>query len=228
MLSKLQLTIEYTFIDKELLKQALTHRSVKNISNNNNERLEFLGDAVLELASSRFLFLTYENMTEGKMSKLRAALVCEDALAKVARQLDLGQYLDMSRGEENTGGRDRDSIISDAVEAIIGAIYLDSNFEEAEKFILKFILNDIEHKQLFHDSKTALQEIIQGQYQSKDIVYNTIKEYGPEHSKEFDVEVLIMGEKLGMGHGKTKKAAEQEAAYKAILKLQKKEEHQCT
>ena len=151
--NKLEEKIGYEFKNKELLKQALTHSSFTNEQKinkqRNYERLEFLGDAVLELASSKFFFLNHPDMSEGEMTKLRSSMVCEPALAFCARDLGLGEYLYLGKGEEATGGRKRDSITSDVMEALIGAIYLDSGFEEAEKFILKFILSDLESKQLF-------------------------------------------------------------------------------
>ena len=151
--------LNYTFQNPALLEQALTHAS-KDVGYS-YERLEFLGDAVLELASSKFFFLNHPDMSEGEMTKLRSSMVCEPALAFCARDLGLGEYLYLGKGEEATGGRKRDSITSDVMEALIGAIYLDSGFEEAEKFILKFILSDLESKQLFYDSKTILQEKVQ-------------------------------------------------------------------
>lgn len=216
--------IGYQFTDKKLLEEALIHSSyqkeLRKGRSVNNERLEFLGDAVLELVSSRFLFHRYEDMNEGSMTKLRASLVCEQALAEVARQLYLGDALRMSRGEEMTGGRERDSIISDAVESIIGAIFEDGGLEPAEQFILKFVLNDIEHKQLFHDCKTVLQELIQRDYPDQKIRYEVIGEEGPDHNKTFFVAMYLSDQKLGEGKGRTKKAAEQNAAYEGLLKLQ--------
>ncbi len=216
--------IGYTFSDKSLLEEALTHSSYQKTGKDgriiSNERLEFLGDAVLELVSSKFLFHRYTDMQEGNMTKLRASLVCETALASVARQLQLGEVLQMSRGEELTGGRERDSIISDAVEAVIGAVFEDGGLEPAERFILAFVLNDIEHKQLFHDCKTILQELVQRDYPGKQIHYRLTGEKGPDHNKTFFVAMYLDEEKLGEGSGRTKKAAEQNAAYEGLLKLQ--------
>ena len=155
------------------------------------------------------------------MTKTRASMVCEPSLAFCARELELGKYLFMGRGEENTGGRERDSITSDALEALIGAIYLDGGFANAKEFILKFVLNDLEHKKLFYDSKTILQEIVQAHF-PYGVVYHLIKEEGPDHNKSFTVAVHIGEECYGEGTGRTKKAAEQEAAYHAILKLHEK------
>lgn len=219
--------IGYHFNDKSLIKQSLTHSSYTNEQkirkNGDYERLEFLGDAVLELISSEFLFKQHPDMTEGKLTKLRSSLVCEPALAQCAREIDLGSYLLLGKGEEATGGRYRDSITSDVMEALIGALYLDGGFEAARKFILKYILSDIENRILFYDSKTVLQEIIQTKPNQK-LVYVLVDEIGPDHNKEFVVEALLNDKKIGFGQGKTKKAAEQKAAYEAILYLRKNQD----
>lgn len=217
-------SIGYFFQNKNLIIQALTHSSYSNEKKMsrlaNNERLEFLGDAVLELVTSEFLFYRDLQMAEGDLTKFRASLVCEQTLSLCAREIGIGEYLLLGKGEDSTGGRERDSILSDTIEAIIGAIYLDGGLENAKKFIEHFILFDIENKKLFFDSKTILQEIIQNEY--KQIVhYRLISEDGPDHNKKFTVTVF-MGEKaLCNGIGKTKKAAEQSAAYSAILQLRK-------
>jgi ribonuclease III, bacterial len=221
---ELEEKIGYEFQELKLLKQAMTHSSFSNENKLerlvNNERLEFLGDAVLEVISSEFLFEKYPQMLEGDLTKLRASIVCEPTLATCARTISLGKFLFLGKGEHNTGGRNRDSIISDALEAVIGAIYLDGGFASAKEFILKFILTDIEDKHLFYDSKTILQEIIQGEY-SGNLTYVIIEENGPDHNKEFKVNALL-GEKIvGTGKGRTKKAAEQQAAYQAILDMKK-------
>ena len=217
--------IGYTFTNKRTLALAMTHSSYANEQRGrrkaNNERLEFLGDAVLELVSSEFLFFADRKMPEGELTKTRASMVCEPSLAFCAREIELGKYLFMGRGEENTGGRERDSITSDALEALIGAIYLDGGFANAKEFILKFVLNDLEHKKLFYDSKTILQEIVQAHF-PYGVLYHLIKEEGPDHNKSFTVAVHIGEECYGEGTGRTKKAAEQEAAYHAILKLHEK------
>ena len=154
--------------DISIYEQALLHKSLSVKSEKgrllNNERLEFLGDAVLEVVSSEFLYKTFPRLPEGEMTKKRASLVCEPALAFCAREIDLGSFLLLGKGEEATGGRHRDSIVSDAMEATIGAIFLDGGFEPAKTFVLNYILNDIEHKQLFYDSKTILQELLQKDY----------------------------------------------------------------
>ncbi len=217
--------IGYHFQNQRLLTQALTHSSYSNERRMsklaNNERLEFLGDAVLELTSSEFLFQKYPKYPEGELTRLRASLVCEQTLAFCTRELELGKYLLLGKGEDMTGGRERKSILSDALEAVIGAIYLDGGFANAKEFILKFVLNDIEHKQLFFDSKTILQEVVQGNYKGE-LGYQLIEESGPDHDKKYVVEVRIDEQSIGQGEGRTKKAAEQEAAYHALLYLKQK------
>ena len=218
-MERLEQIIGYTFRNKKLLKQALTHSSYANEKKLGklgcNERLEFLGDAVLELVSSDVLYAKLPQIPEGELTKKRASLVCEPSLAYCARQFDLPKYLLLGRGEDMTGGRMRDSIVSDATEALLGAIYLDGGFEKAREFVLKFILNDMEHKQLFYDSKTILQELVQEKGRQT-VEYVLTKETGPDHNKQFSVDVLINGTPAGSGTGHTKKAAEQAAAYQAI------------
>ncbi len=224
-LSALEEKIGYRFQDAALLRQAMTHSSFSNEQKINRakhyERLEFLGDAVLELVSSEFLFRANPDMTEGRLTKLRASMVCEPSLAFCAKDLELGQYMRLGKGEESTGGRYRDSITSDAMEALIGAIYLDGGMDAAKKFINRFILSDLEDKVLFYDSKSNLQEVIQGTLK-KDFHYELLEESGPEHDKTFIVEVFMEQESLGRGLGRTKKAAEQQAAYQALLLLRDK------
>lgn len=214
--------IGYRFHNGKLLAQALTHSSYANERHlgrdADNERLEFLGDAVLEVISSEFLFRKYPEKTEGELTKLRASMVCEQALSFCTRELELGVYLMLGKGEDRTGGRKRDSILSDALEAVIGAIYLDGGFASAKEFIYRFVLNDLAHKQLFFDSKTILQEIVQGNY-SEQLHYEMIREEGPDHNKRFVVEAKIGDDAYGQGEGRTKKAAEQEAAYRTLLWL---------
>ena len=222
-LEELQEKIEYHFTDEKLLRNALTHSSYANEKHwpyeKNNERLEFLGDAVLEVFSSDHIFRENSKMVEGKMTKLRASIVCEPTLALCTHEISLGSYLFLGKGEERTGGRNRDSIVSDAMESVIGAIYLDGGFASAKEFIHKFILKDIEHKKLFYDSKTILQEIVQSDYKGKEIEYVLTGEIGPDHDKKFVVSLVVGDKTLGEGTGRTKKAAEQEAAYRAIIKL---------
>ncbi len=221
-LTELEEIIGYEFKQKGLLRQALTHSSFANEKHmkkhSDNERLEFLGDAVLELVSSEFLFRNYPNLPEGDLTKLRASLVCEPTLAMCTREIALGKYLYLGKGENQTGGRGRKSILSDALEAVIGAIYLDGGFEAAQAFVQRFILTDIEHKKLFYDSKTILQEVVQGSYEEP-LHYELLAEEGPDHDKSFRVAVQIGDKRIGEGSGHTKKAAEQEAAYQALLML---------
>lgn len=218
-LKELESKIGYEFKEKALLLQALTHSSFSNEQKinryKNYERLEFLGDAVLELLSSRFFFETYPEMSEGQMTRMRSSMVCEPALAFCARDISLGKYILLGKGEEATGGRGRDSIISDVMEAVIGAIYLDGGIGEADKFVRKYILSDLENKQLFYDSKTILQERVQKTGRS--IVYELVSEVGPDHDKTFTVEAIIDGKTAGKGQGRNKKTAEQQAAYQVLL-----------
>lgn len=219
--------IGYHFNNQGLLRQALTHSSYANErhmkKHSDNERLEFLGDAVLEVTSSEFLYQKYPDYSEGELTKLRASLVCEPTLAFCTRAIDLGKYLYLGKGEDLTGGRNRKSILSDALEAVIGAIFLDGGFANAKEFVLKYILTDIEHKQLFYDSKTILQEIVQGDEHTGKLEYVLVEESGPDHNKNYKVEARIGNKSYGCGEGHTKKAAEQEAAYQAILELRKKD-----
>jgi len=223
-MNEFQKIIGYQFKNKKLLRQALTHSSFANEKHmhklSDNERLEFLGDAVLELISSEYLYKNYPKSPEGDLTKLRASIVCEPTLALCTKELDLGKYIFLGKGEDMTGGRKRKSILSDALEAVIGAIYIDGGFANAKEFILRFILTDIEHKQLFYDSKTILQEIVQAEFK-EELIYCLVKEEGPDHDKIFVVEAYIGDKMIGTGEGRTKKSAEQEAAYHGILKLRK-------
>ena len=223
-LAELERVIGYTFKNKSLLSQAMTHSSYANEKKLGklgcNERLEFLGDAVLELVSSDFLYAKFTQLPEGELTKKRASLVCEPSLAYCAREFGLPEFLLLGKGEEMTGGRMRDSIVSDATESLIGAIYLDGGFANAKEFVLSFILNDIENKQLFYDSKTILQEIVQ-ENGRKPVEYQLLKEEGPDHNKQFTVGVVVDSVTMGTGVGHTKKAAEQAAAYEAIQKMRK-------
>ena len=222
-LNEFQQNIGYQFRQEALLRQALTHSSYAHEKNlkelMDNERLEFLGDAVLEVVSSEFLFKNHPEMNEGQMTKLRASLVCEQSLATCARELELGKFLLLGNGEDLTGGRERDSILSDAWEALIGAMYLDGGFTSAKEFILKYVLTDIEHKKLFYDSKTMLQELIQNKYKQS-LHYVLLSEDGPDHNKIFTVQAYMDDTPLLTGKGRTKKAAEQNAAYQSLLKFE--------
>lgn len=224
-ISNLEDVIGYSFKDKSLIKRALTHSSYANEQKINKsgdyERLEFLGDAVLELVSSDFFYHEYPQMPEGRLTKLRSSHVCEPALAFCAREFELEKYILLGKGEERTGGRQRDSIISDVCEAVIGALYLDGGMSVAHKFIHQYVLNDLENKTLFYDSKSILQETVQANNHIP-LEYKLISEDGPDHDKSFTVEVFIDGKSAGTGVGKTKKGAEQKAAFEAI-KLFKKQ-----
>ncbi|GFI11872.1 MAG: ribonuclease III [Lachnospiraceae bacterium] len=217
---QLEERIGYRFKEPKLLKQAMCHSSFANERHMdrllNNERLEFLGDAVLELITSEFLFKNYPKMPEGEATRTRASIVCEQTLALCARELGLGAFLLLGKGEDLTGGRDRDSITSDALEALLGAVYLDGGFASAKEFVHRFVLNDIEHKKLFFDSKTILQEEIQGET-TELLHYVLTGEEGPDHNKRFMVHACLGSQVIGEGSGRTKKAAEQEAAYRALI-----------
>ena len=221
-LEELEQAIGYSFQDKQMLTHAMTHSSYANEHRMDklmcNERLEFLGDAVLEIVSSDFLYHKYGQSPEGELTKVRASIVCEPTLAFCAGEIHLGEYLLLGKGEDATGGRGRNSIVSDAMEALIGAIYLDGGFANAKEFIHRFILNDIEHKQLFFDSKTILQEMVQSMGEAS-LSYELIKEDGPDHNKTFEVCAVVGKDEIGRGAGRTKKAAEQVAAYHGILTL---------
>ena len=226
-LKELEEKIQYQFQNKNLFCQALTHSSYANEHRLDhsrcNERLEFLGDAVLEIVTSDFLYHKYDHLPEGDLTKIRASIVCEPTLAYCAGDLSLGDYLLLGKGEEATGGRSRNSVVSDAMEAVIGAIYLDGGFANAKEFIHRFILNDMEHKKLFYDSKTILQEIVQG-HTDETLTYVLLKEEGPDHNKSFEVSAMLDGQEIGRGIGRTKKSAEQRAAYRGILTIRKPQE----
>ena len=222
--------IGYRFRNRYLLECALTHTSFANEQKiqtfKDYERIEFLGDAVLEMISSDFLFREYPEKKEGELTKLRASLVCEPALAYCARDLSLGAFIRLGRGEEASGGREKDSIISDVMEALIGAMYLDSGGIEAPRhFILTFILSDLEDKQLFYDSKSILQE--RAQQEGHDVRYEILEESGPGHQKKFRVAAVVDGRQCGVGEGRSKKAAEQQAAYDALAGGREKRQHTC-
>lgn len=223
-INRFEETINYTFEDKSYILEALTHSSYSNENKNYkfNERLEFLGDSVLSIVISDYLFKKEKNLPEGELTKLRANIVCEESLSEVAGQIHLGEYLLLGKGEEATGGRDRISILADALEAVIAAIYLDGGLEEASKFIFKFMEEIIENSiegRIFRDYKTYLQEVLQSKGEQH-IWYKLVEEKGPDHNKRFVMEVGINDEVLGVGEGKSKKDAEQVAA-KTALKSQK-------
>ena len=213
-LRELERKTGYRFRDFRLLELAMTHKSYVNEAQmekyESNERLEFLGDAVLELVTSEFLFQDEGNFPEGELTRMRASIVCEPSLAFCARELDLGSYLMMGRGEEATGGRK-------------SAIYMDGGLTSAKEFIHRTVLNDLEKKKLFFDSKTILQEVVQARFREQRVSYQLLVEEGPDHNKSFQTAVYI-GEKVyGTGTGHTKKRAEQEAAYRALLALKKRD-----
>ncbi|MDO5572462.1 MAG: ribonuclease III [bacterium] len=220
----LEKKIGYVFKDQELLQKALTHSSYSNEFKSTNgedyERLEFLGDAVLELSVSEYLFTHNPSMYEGNMTKLRASLVCEPTLAICAREIELEKYIMLGKGEEQTGGRNRDSIVSDVFESLIAAIYLDSSYEEAKEFVYRRLLADMEHRILFCDSKSILQEMMQ--QQGKDLVYEVVETSGPAHDRMYRVQAQINGKQVGEGNGRSKKGAEQEAAYQVLITLKDK------
>ncbi len=218
----LEKEIGYEFIDKQILKTALTHSSYANEMRSkkakSNERLEFLGDAVLQLIISHYIFESFPELPEGELTKLRASIVCEQTLAKISQKNDFGSYLMLGKGEEATGGRCRDSILADLFEAILGAIYLDGKMEVARKFVIDLLEDEIQNmlsEFKISDSKTYLQELIQKD-SKEPLEYVIISEEGPEHDKLFVAEVCHMGKALGKGSGKTKKEAEQNAAAAAI------------
>lgn len=215
-------TIEYQFQNKDLLVQAFTHSSYANERKINRiqdyERLEFLGDAVLELITSEALLTRYPKKHEGELSKLRSSIVCEYCLAQCARELHYPDYVYLSKGERQTGGADRDSLLCDLFESVLGAIYLDGGLEPARRYVERFLLSDIENKRLFYDAKTHLQELVQ-KAELGEIQYVLLDEQGPDHQKHFFVEVDIEGTRYGAGDGQSRKQAEQKAAYEALLRL---------
>ncbi len=220
--------INYQFNDKEKIKLAFTHSSYANEHRNtiseNNERLEFLGDAVLDMIVSEYIYKKFPKMPEGELTKLRAGVVCEGSLAKIAREFDFGKYLLLGKGEECTGGRNRDSILADAFEAVIGAICLDGGIDAVGKYIMSFMEKAIDDMKINFrtlDCKTHLQEIIQKNSKNP-IVYKIIDEKGPDHDKVFVAEVYHDNNTLGIGEGKSKKEAEQNAAYNALEKIENK------
>jgi len=210
----------YEFTNKALLQNALTHSSYANEHKiPSNERLEFLGDAVLELASTKYLYDSFPDIPEGRLTKMRASFVCERALSDVAKSMGLPQYILLGKGEEVSGGRQRPSVVSDAFEAVIGAVYLDGGFADAKDLVVRHILKDLT-KQFFFDSKTVLQEEAQGRG-LPDPEYRLVNEYGPDHAKEYEVEVLLGDGTIGRGKGTSKKVAAQEAALEVLKKLGK-------
>ena len=217
-LKSFQQKIDYKFNNEELLLTALTHSSYANECGGAfNERLEFLGDSVLGFISAEFFFSNRKSMPEGELTKLRAATVCEKSLFGFAKEIDLGSYIRLGKGETNTGGRERPSFLSDAFEAVIAAIYLDGGMDEAKKFVLRFLKEALAHKNesAFKDYKTVLQEIIQRNPEER-LEYVLVGESGPAHDKIFEVEIHLNSNCIGRGSGHSKKLAEQAAAGEAL------------
>lgn len=219
-MKELEQRLGHPFRDPKYLKIALTHSSYANENKGGlpcNERQEFLGDAVLSIVVSDYLFRHYSHLPEGELTKIRASLVCEKALCEFAKSIGLGEYLKLGHGEELTGGRERPSILADAFEAVIAAVYLDGGIEAARGFVLPFARHLIEEEQKapFQDYKTMLQEIIQ-QNPEERLTYELVEESGPDHDKHFVVEVHLNSNVIGRGMGRSKKNAEQMAAKEAL------------
>ncbi len=221
LICEVEKNIGYTFKNKELLLEAITHSSYSNemrINRRNHyERLEFLGDSVLELLSSEFLFDKYPTVPEGGLSKKRAAMVCEPSLAICARNMNLGDYIFFGKGEDMAGGREKDSILADVTEAVLGAIYLDGGLDNARIYVDDNILSVLHDEELFFDSKTILQEY--AQRNNINLSYELVRESGPEHEKTFTVRVLLGNEILAECDGRTKKSAQHNAATLAVKKI---------
>lgn len=218
-LNEFQEIIGYNFINITLLETALTHSSFANEKQQTvktcNERLEFLGDSVLGVITADYFYHNHNNLPEGIMTKKRAACACEKSLFGFAKEINLGKYIRLGRGEERTGGRNRASILADAFEAVIGAIYLDGGLDSAKSFVLKFVEKAAEQELAFRDYKTELQEIIQNN-PNEHLTYVLVGESGPDHDKRFEIEVRLNSNIMGCGIGKSKKLAEQEAAKQAL------------
>ena len=221
-MQELEKKLNYTFRDPALLSEALSHSSYANEHRgarlNSNERLEFLGDSVLGFVTAEFLFTRHPDLPEGDLTRIRAALVCEQSLYEVARKLDLGRYLKLGRGEESGGGRERTSILADATEAVFAAVYLDGGIRAASDLIHRVLLcaereEAVEERR--RDYKTALQELVQRQA-DQTLTYRMVGEQGPDHAKVFSAEVLLNGTAIGSGSGHSKKEAEQAAARSAL------------
>lgn len=222
-MEELQKKLGYSFKDNSLLRKALKHSSYANENKAEgecNERLEFLGDSVLGFSVATYLYKNYPNLPEGKMTRLRSEMVCEENLAKAAKELGLGDKLLLGKGEEKGGGRARPSISADAVEAVIAAVYLDAGYEQADRLINDLIISNfvIDDNALLVDYKTRLQELVQSKAGQK-LTYEELSEEGPDHAKVFTVAALLNGDTIAVGKGKSKKIAEQEAAKEALIKL---------
>lgn len=218
----LEKNIDYSFQNKALIIQAMTHSSNANERKINKtedyERLEYLGDAVLELITSEYLYKKFPNKDEGFLTRTRASYVCEYTLSSCARELGYGDFVLLSKGERMTGGANRNSILCDLFEAVLGAIYLDGGMKPATKYVYDFLLKDIDKKSLFYDAKTNLQELIQKR-NSGVLSYKIIDEEGPEHDRVYTTEVYIDDKAIARGRGQSHKASEQMAAYEALLTL---------
>lgn len=223
-MQELQTKLNYEFKDPSLIRTALTHSSYANEHRcQSNERLEFLGDSILGMVVAAYLYRLYPDMPEGKMTRLRAELVCEQSLHRVAARLGFGENLRLGKGEELSGGRERASILADCVEAVIAALYLDGGFDTARAFIMEHILSNLEQPDFAYgsDYKTELQELVQ-QKPNQSLSYTMVAESGPDHRKTFTAEVRLNGAVLGSGEGRTKKEAEQNAACVALRALRHK------
>lgn len=223
--TKIKEKLNISFHDDHLLKQAFTHSSYVNEHREehatDNERLEFLGDAVLELAVSQYLFCKYKNMAEGEMTKIRAAIVCEESLVGFANHLQFGDYILLGKGEEQTGGRQRPSLLADVFESFLGALYLDQGFETAQKFLEEYVFPLTDTGAFSHemDYKSQLQELVQKEKNSM-IKYEIIEERGPSHNREFVSRVTVNNQISKTGSGRSKKEAEQRAAKKMLDRLE--------
>ena len=219
--------IGYHFTNTELILEALTHKSFVNEMKINKrgdyERLEFLGDAVLELVSSEYLYARYPEVPEGGLSKKRASMVCEPSLAICARRMELGKALFLGKGEDAAGGRERDAILCDVTESVLGAIYLDGGLEPARRYVNTHILYDLKEPELFVDFKSRLQELVQKVYPESTLHYELIAEDGPEHAKTFLMSAMLDDRELSKAEGKTKKSAQQAAAREAISIIKEQE-----
>lgn len=213
--------LNYKFNNINLLENALTHSSYANevhSAHGSNERLEFLGDSVLSIIVSEYLYKNFKKLPEGELTKLRASLVCEKTLCMFSRQMNVGDFLLLGKGEAHNHGNERPSILADAFEAILAAIYIDGGIEAAKKHVLRFVIPELENGEyeLFNDYKTALQEVIQRNPEER-LTYVLIDETGPDHDKRFTVEVHLNSNVIGTGVGKSKKQAEQAAAHQALV-----------
>lgn len=220
-MESLEKKLRYSFRNRELLSEALNHSSYANEHRGglgSNERLEFLGDSVLGFVAAEFLFKTYHDLPEGDLTRMRASLVCEQSLYEVAKALDLGRYLKLGRGEETGGGRERQSILADAVEALFAAIYLDGGIEEVRSVIWQVLLSKAPAAEERRDYKTTLQEVVQRK-SGQVLTYHMLSQSGPDHDKTFLFDVRLNGASIGQGEGRSKKEAEQVAARDALERM---------